>query len=186
MLLAITRAFAFRPKQIPYKDWTILRGDKAVLISGKEKGKEGIVKKVIRKKNMVIITGLNMKIKHQRASANDPEAKRLQIEAPIHVSNVALIDPETSKPAKVKRGYLEDGTRVRISKKTGAMIPKPVFPELSYAERHKNKQDGVKDTAPDVAILKTYKGEDFEKIRKEFAEYITKREKEAAWLVFPE
>ena len=88
------------------------------------------------------------------------DSGRIQKEFPIHVSNVMLIDPETkyniySKRSRTRDGFLEDGTKVRIAKKSGAMIPKPVFPELSYKERHKNiskyyLEDGPKDTPSDI------------------------------------
>lgn len=78
---------------------------------------------------------------------------------------MALIDPEKGIPAKIKRGYLEDGTAVRVSKLSGSIIEKPKDPAHQLAHRHKNKTDGVKDTTPAEAIKITYLGEDFAMIK---------------------
>lgn len=58
--------------------------------------------------------------------------KAIQKEAPVHISNVNLVDPQLQKPTKIKFAYLEDGTKVRVSKRTGALIPKPDRSHLSY------------------------------------------------------
>eukprot|EP00352_Strombidinopsis_acuminata_P004711 CAMPEP_0176355110 /NCGR_PEP_ID=MMETSP0126-20121128/13060_1 /TAXON_ID=141414 ORGANISM="Strombidinopsis acuminatum, Strain SPMC142" /NCGR_SAMPLE_ID=MMETSP0126 /ASSEMBLY_ACC=CAM_ASM_000229 /LENGTH=78 /DNA_ID=CAMNT_0017707619 /DNA_START=285 /DNA_END=521 /DNA_ORIENTATION=+ len=63
--------------------------------------------------------------------------KTIQKEYPIHVSNVGLIDPELNRAVRVKNAYLEDGTKVRVSKKTGAVIPKPARDDLKYVNRTK-------------------------------------------------
>ncbi len=81
------------------------------------------------------------------------------------MSNVALIDPSTSEPTKIKYGYLEDGTSVRLSKKTSTIIPKPDRSHLTYLNRTKTKEVGVWDTRGDLVLEKTYKGEDFLKVK---------------------
>lgn len=86
-----------------------------------------------------------------------------QIEAPIHYSNVALIDPETGKPCRIRYGFLEDGTRVRLSRKTGNIIEKPQMP--TYKDRMKGKVDGVKDTSAKDMLEVTYRGEDFAQVK---------------------
>ena len=63
--------------------------------------------------------------------------KTIQKEFPIHVSNVGLVDPELNRAVKVKTAYLEDGTKVRVSKKTGTVIPKPERADLKYVNRTK-------------------------------------------------
>ncbi|CAG9319137.1 unnamed protein product [Blepharisma stoltei] len=187
MLTALFRAFSFKPKQVPFKKWNITRGDHVHIISGHEKGKHGRVVCVLKKRNQVIVHGVNLRIRHKRAGVMSSESTTTyEKESPIHVSNMLLSDPETKKPTRVKIGYLEDGTRVRVSKKSGAVIPKPKRNNLTYERRHKKKIDGVKDTKTEIALKRTYFGEDFEKIKEEFNEYIKKREKEAMWLVFPE
>lgn len=98
----------------------IKKGDKVKVLVGDNslKGKEGIVTKVIRKDNKVIVEGLNLIIKHQKPSQAHPEGARIEKEAPIDVSNVMILDPKTNKPTRV--GYvIEDGKKIRVAKKTG-------------------------------------------------------------------
>ncbi|MGY3778350.1 50S ribosomal protein L24 [Isobaculum melis] len=98
-------------------------GDKVKIISGKDKGKEGIVLKAFPKKDRVVVEGMNMMKKHQKPNTANPQGGILTIEAPIHVSNVMLIDPKTGEPTRV--GYkVEDGKKVRVSKKTGEVLDK--------------------------------------------------------------
>lgn len=85
---------------------------------------------------------------------------------------------------EVQRGFLEDGTSVRVSKLTGTIIPKKVDPAKSPAHRHKNKVDGIKDTAPALAIQMTYKGEDFASIKAAFDQFIAEKERKEALLWF--
>jgi hypothetical protein len=79
---------------------------------------------------------------------------------------------------------LEDGTRVRISKKSGAIIPKPDRSHLTYLNRTKTKTDGIMDTRPDLVLEKTYEGEDFMKVRAEFREYLRMKDEKEKLLVF--
>ena len=72
--------------------------------------------------------------------------------APIHVSNVSLIDPSQGVPTRVRTGYLEDGTKVRVSKKSGSLIPKPDCSELTYFARTKDLKPGPNDTKPVLVI----------------------------------
>mmetsp|Transcript_827 Transcript_827/g.1269 ORF Transcript_827/g.1269 Transcript_827/m.1269 type:complete len:174 (+) Transcript_827:170-691(+) len=107
--------------------WNIVRGDKIQVIGRHpESGKQGIVQKVIRKQDRVIIEGVNMA--PRRVSGN-PElgvkGTTVMKERSIHYSNVNLVDPLTNKPTRVFKKILEDGTKVRVSKKSGAIIPKP-------------------------------------------------------------
>ena len=79
-------------------------------------------------------------------------------------------------------GYLEDGTKVRVSKKSGMIIPFP--PRDTYADRHRDKPDGPFDTPPDRVLEVTYEGEDFLSIREEFRQAIAEKEKIEEMLVF--
>ena len=98
-------------------------GDKVKVISGKDKGKEGKVLKVLAKKDRVIVEGINIAKKHQKPSNSDPQGGIKDQEVAIHVSNVMLIDPSTNEPTRI--GYqVVDGKKVRISKKTGQPIGK--------------------------------------------------------------
>ena len=102
----------------------------------------------------------------------------------MHVSNVALIDPELNVATKIKIGYLEDGSKVRVSKKTGAIIQKPDRSDLKYINRTKDKESGDLDTLPADVLEKTYKGEDFVKVFNEFQEFIRMKEEKEKLLVF--
>lgn len=99
----------------------IKTGDKVKVITGKDKGKEGVVIAVFPKKNRVTVEGVNIMKKHQKPSSFEPNGGILEIEAPVHVSNVMLIDASTGEPTRV--GYkVEDGKKVRISKKSGEVL----------------------------------------------------------------
>jgi len=79
---------------------------------------------------------------------------------------------------------LEDGTKVRVSRKTGALIPWPDRSEWDPEVRYKDVNDGIKDTPAEIVLKQTYFGEDYEAIRKRFEEYIREQEADAKWLVF--
>ncbi|AEV95527.1 50S ribosomal protein L24 [Pediococcus claussenii] len=98
-------------------------GDKVRVISGKDKGKEGTIKKTLAKQNRVVVEGLNMVKKHQKPSNANPQGGILDLEAPIHASNVMLIDPSTNEPTRIGHKIV-DGKKVRISKKSGESIDK--------------------------------------------------------------
>jgi large subunit ribosomal protein L24 len=95
-------------------------GDLVQVIAGSEKGKTGNVKKILKDEDRVIVEGLNMVTKHQRPNARNQEGGKIQMEAPIHASNVMLVDPETKKPTRVKF-EVKDGKKVRVAK-SGAVI----------------------------------------------------------------
>lgn len=95
--------------------------DKVKVISGKDKGKEGTVLAAFPKKDKVIVEGVNKVKKHQKPNAAFPQGGIVEVEAPIHVSNVQLIDPKTGEATRV--GFkVEDGKKVRVSKKSGEII----------------------------------------------------------------
>ena len=99
----------------------IKKGDKVIVIAGSEKGKEGTVTKVLPKEEKVIIGGVNMVKKHVKPNQAEPEGKITEKEAPIHVSNVALVDPKTKTATKVKY-EIKDGKKVRVAKKSATVI----------------------------------------------------------------
>ncbi|PHT62090.1 50S ribosomal protein L24 [Capsicum annuum] len=107
--------------------WRILRGDNVMIIRGKDKGETGIVKRVVRSQNRVIVEGKNLVKKHIKQGQGH-EGGIFTVEAPLHVSNVQLVDPVTGKPTKVGIRYLDDGSKVRVSRGIGAsgsIIPRP-------------------------------------------------------------
>ena len=99
----------------------IKTGDKVRVISGKDKGKEGTVTKTIASKDRVIVEGVNKVKKHTKASSTNPNGGIIDAEAPIHVSNVMLIDPSTNEPTRVGI-KVEDGKKIRYSKKSPKAI----------------------------------------------------------------
>jgi len=95
--------------------------DKVVVLSGKDKGKTGEVVKVLPKEERVVVAGVNVVKKHTRPSARS-QGGIVEIEAPIHVSNVAHVDPKDGKPTRVGFKVLEDGRKVRVAKRSGETI----------------------------------------------------------------
>ncbi|MFC0300760.1 50S ribosomal protein L24 [Virgibacillus soli] len=101
----------------------VKKGDKVKVISGKDRGKEGTILEAYPKKDRVLVEGINMVKKHAKPSQDNPQGGILNIEAPIHVSNVMPIDPKTGEPTRV--GYeVRDGKKVRIAKKSGEPLDK--------------------------------------------------------------
>ena len=97
-------------------------GDKVIVITGSNKGKEGTIKKVLRKENRVIVEGINIVHKHQKANGQE-SGGILDIEAPINASNVMLVDPKTKKPTRVGITKNEKtNKKVRVSKKSNTMF----------------------------------------------------------------
>ena len=122
----------------PILRWRIGKGDIVQVNSGKDKGKIGEVLKVDRKKNRVTVEGVNIKLKRKLdQSAEDGESQRgiETIQHGIRYSNVNLVDPETGVGTKTRFAYLADGTKVRISRDTGTIIPKPERENLTYKFR---------------------------------------------------
>jgi large subunit ribosomal protein L24 len=98
----------------------VKKGDKVVVLTGKDKGKTGEIKKVLIDDNKVVVQGINIQTKHRKPSSTGAGGLD-KIEAPIHVSNVALVDPKTSKATRV--GYKMVGDRkVRVSRRSGEVI----------------------------------------------------------------
>lgn len=99
----------------------VKKGDKVKVLSGKDKGKQGVILAVYPKRDRVLVEGVNLVKKHQKPSQDNPQGGILDQEAPIHVSNVLPIDPKTSEPTRV--GYeVRDGKKVRIAKKSGEAL----------------------------------------------------------------
>jgi large subunit ribosomal protein L24 len=98
--------------------------DQVVVISGKDKGKTGKVLRVDIAKQRVFVEGLNIIKRHQRPSAMNPNAVAgvIEREGPIHVSNVALLDPKDNKPTRIGTTVTSDGKRARVAKRSGTQI----------------------------------------------------------------
>ena len=100
----------------------IKKGDKVRVLAGKDRGKEGEVMFAFPAKNTVIVEGVNLVKKHQRPQGEGQPGGIIDKDMPMHVSNVAVISPKDSKPTRVGYKILEDGTKVRICKRTGAEL----------------------------------------------------------------
>ena len=101
----------------------IKKGDKVKVITGKNKGKIGDVLKVIPKESKLVVSGVNLVKRHMKPSRTS-EGGIVQKELPIHVSNVSFVDPKTGEATKIGFKFLEDGTKVRFSRKSGETILK--------------------------------------------------------------
>lgn len=99
----------------------IKSGDTVKVIAGNNKGSEGIVVRVLREKNKAIVEGVNMVSKHTKPSAQSPQGGIVKKEAPIHISNLALVDPKTKETTKVGV-RVEGDKKVRFSKKSNQVL----------------------------------------------------------------
>lgn len=99
----------------------IKTGDKVRVIAGKDKGKEGTIKKVLASQNRVIVEGVNIVKKHQKPSNSNPNGGVIDTEAAINASNVMLIDPSTNEPTRVGYKFV-DGKKVHVAKKSGKTL----------------------------------------------------------------
>ncbi len=100
----------------------IRKGDRVVVITGRDKGKEGEVTQVLPEISRVVVQGVNMMKRHQKARRAGEESAIIAKEASIHVSNVAHIDPSSGKPTRVGFKFLDDGRKVRIARASGESI----------------------------------------------------------------
>jgi large subunit ribosomal protein L24 len=99
----------------------IKKGDKVVVLTGRDKGRSGEVVQVMPKDEKALVRGVNMVKRHQRQSMNQ-EGGIISKEAPVHLSNIALADPKDGKPTRVGFRILEDGRKVRFAKRSGDLI----------------------------------------------------------------
>jgi large subunit ribosomal protein L24 len=96
-------------------------GDLVQVISGKDKGKQGKITKVIAEDDKVVVEGVNTVTRHSRPTPRNQQGGKITKDAPIHASKVMPVDPETGKPTRVKIKVAEDGTKTRVAK-SGAQI----------------------------------------------------------------
>lgn len=99
----------------------IKRGDTVVVISGKEKGKRGEVERVEPRKNRVVVGGVNTRTRHARPTQQNQQGL-YHFDAPIHVSSVMLVDPNSGEPTRVGYRFTDSGEKIRVSKKSGKDI----------------------------------------------------------------
>lgn len=97
------------------------KGDKVVVLSGRDKGRRGEIVEMMPKRARAKVQGVNLVRKHRKPSAGNPGGIET-MEAPIHVSNLAIEDPKDGSPTRVGFKILEDGRKVRFAKKSGELI----------------------------------------------------------------
>lgn len=99
----------------------IHKGDQVEIVAGKDRGKRGVVLRVLPVTERVIVKGANIAKRHRKARKEGEKGERVEMEASIHISNVMLLDPETNKPTRV--GYrIEGSEKVRFAKRSGKVI----------------------------------------------------------------
>ncbi len=96
-------------------------GDKVVVIAGKDKGKEGKIIKTLAKENKVVVEGVNVVKKHQKGNGQTPGGI-VDMEAPIHASNVMIVDPKTKKPTRIGHSTNKSGKKIRVTKKSNSSL----------------------------------------------------------------
>lgn len=100
----------------------IIKGDRVVVLSGKDKGAEGIVERAIPEQGKVIVEGVNVARKHQAPTRADQQGGIIDKAMPIDVSNVAIVSPKDGKATRVGYKVLGDGSKIRVCKRTGEEI----------------------------------------------------------------
>jgi large subunit ribosomal protein L24 len=103
----------------------VLKGDTVKVVRGDDKGKTGKVLRVFSKTGRITIEGVNIVKKHRKARRAEEQSQIMEMPAPMHASNVMLIDPKSGEPTRVRTRVDADGTKERISSKSGDAIPRP-------------------------------------------------------------
>ncbi|NXY88946.1 RM24 protein, partial [Alcedo cyanopectus] len=139
---------------IAREDWKVFRGDTVQVLAGKDAGKQGMVTQVVRARNWVVVEGLNTHYRYINRTLKY-SGTYIASEAPLLLNQIALVDPEDRQPTEVSWRYTEEGERVRVSLRSGRIIPLPprqrrdgVVPEQWI--------DGAKDTPAEDALSKTF------------------------------
>jgi large subunit ribosomal protein L24 len=111
-----------RARQVKHR---VMKGDRVKVIRGNSRDAEGTVLSVLPGKARVVVEGVNMRKRHERPTQANPEGGIITFEAPIHISNVMLVDPAGGEASRTRLRVEADGTKERISTKSGNPIPKP-------------------------------------------------------------
>jgi large subunit ribosomal protein L24 len=154
---------------IPAKSWNIFRGDKVQIIrenylskfKTKDLGKVGVVKKVIRKKNLVVVEGVHLRKRYSQPTESK-QGSSYFTESPVHYSALQLIDPILGRPTRIYRAYTEAGEKVRQSVLTGAIIPKPGLLPADKEQILAKKVPNLRaDTPQNLARAQSFKPLDY-------------------------
>lgn len=100
----------------------VKKGDKVIVIAGKDRGKTSTVVRVLPRENRVILDGLNLSKRHRRPSAQNRKGQIIDRAMPMHASNVQILDPKSGKPTRVKIVRGKDGSRERVAVKSGEQL----------------------------------------------------------------
>lgn len=103
----------------------VMRGDRVRVIRGNHRDAEGTVLRVLSDDQRVVVEGVNLRKKHQRPTQDEPDGGIITFEAPIHLSNVMLVDPASGEASRTRIRKEADGTKERVAVKTGNPIPRP-------------------------------------------------------------
>lgn len=98
------------------------KGDKVIVIAGKERGKGGTIVRVLRHENLVVLDGINLMKRHRRASGRSRKGQIVERAMPVHVSNVMVVDPKSGKPTRIRIVRGKDGVRERVAIKSGEVL----------------------------------------------------------------
>ena len=96
--------------------------DKVIVLTGKDKGKTGEITSVLPKENRVVVSGVNMVARHTKPSQLNPQGGIVRREAPIHASNVALVDPKSNKPTRAGYKLDKSGAKTRVARRSGEEV----------------------------------------------------------------
>ncbi len=99
----------------------LVKGDKVIVIAGRDKGKTGTIQKVIPEENRVVVENVNVRKKHIKPSQKNPDGGIIEIYAPINASNVMILDPKTKKPTRIGHKIVK-GKKVRVTKDSDTVL----------------------------------------------------------------
>lgn len=100
----------------------IKKGDNVIVLAGEDKGKTGKVLKVLVEKQRAVVEGVNIVKKSAKPNAKNPQGGIIEMEAPVHISNLSLIDPKSGKATRIAIKKTDDGKKIRVAKKSGEEI----------------------------------------------------------------
>ncbi|XP_064618873.1 large ribosomal subunit protein uL24m-like [Lineus longissimus] len=143
----------------PIKEWILFKGDRVEVLVGRDKGKQGIINSIIKERNWCYVEGLNCKYSSSGSFVKGTAPRLMKMEKPLLVTTeVGLVDPSDSKPTEVEWRYSEQGEQVRVSKRTGRIIPLPreAYELEDFVLPSDYKENAEKDTKPDEVIKVTF------------------------------
>ncbi|CAL1286048.1 unnamed protein product [Larinioides sclopetarius] len=142
----------------PIKEWTIYRGDTVEIMKGKDKGKQGVVNYIVTERNWVTVEGLNCEYKYMGGTQGIPKTMIKEEQPLLVTSEVALVDPSDGKPTRAVWRFTDEGQEVRVSVRTGRIIPIPEAAQETHDYKTKKYYtEQPKDTPPKDVEAITFK-----------------------------